>query len=321
MSILNYDRKAVDLFISESLEQWQKYITYLLRADTIKAKLLGTKDHPGLGKTVPIGFGVDSLTAKSCEEVQRAMDERGYADRVHPVDALKISSYLKAMPQKLVGWPFWFGAVNHLKPQKTPMGAIEYNVPGGYSVKFQESFETRCQRIADINLVDEQGVLIKLVTQKNSLGPGRKSIEAAFRWYFEKETGRQRSYWDWGGATINLLDKQLKGSLRTAALAIVDLHTTTKGGKRVWSRALDIPEDDPQPYGVAAQVLESKPELISALNRLLGIREYTVFKPGVDYSAQLQEATVAIEKAHGYAPEYQEGEQVVTDSDIPVTEE
>lgn len=314
MSILNDDKRAVELFISESLEQWQKYLTYLLREDTIKGKLVGTKAAPGPGKIVPIGFGVDSLTAKASEEIQNAMNERGFADRVHPIDALKISSYLKCMPQKLVGWPFWFGAINHLKPQKTSIGAIDYHVPGGYAVKFQESFETRLQRIDDINTVDEQGVLIKFVTQKNSLGPGRKTINAAFRWFFDRNTGRQRSYWDWHSATVDLIDKQLKGSLRTAAMDICDLRTTSKGGKRVWSKALDIPEDDPVPYQIAGTLLEKRTDLLTALHRLLGVREYSVFKPGVDYSTQLQEASVVIERTHGYAPEHKEGE--ATEDDV-----
>jgi hypothetical protein len=305
MSILNYDRKAVELLVALSLEDWQKYLTYLLRTDTIKANLLAS-----IGKTCPVGFGLDSLTAKASEEIQKKIEEAGYADRVHPVDALKISSYLKCMPQKLVDWPFWFCATNHLKPSKNPMtGAIDYHVPGGFSVKFQETFETRLKRIDDITTVDEQGVYINMVTSKNSLGPGRKSIDVAFKWFFD-EDGRQRSYWDWHSATIDLIDKRLKGSLRTNALDIVDLHTSTAGskGKLVWSNVLDIPKDDPQSYQTAGALLEGKPELINALHKLLGVREYTVFKPGVDYSMQLKEAAVAIEKSHGYAPDFQEGE-------------
>ncbi len=164
MSMMNYDRNAVDLLISESLDDWQRFLTYLLRDDTVKGGLLGNKEQPGIGKICPIGFGVDSLTAKASLEVQNKINMDGFAGRVHPVDALKLSSYLKCMPQKLVNWPFWFGAINHLKPSKTQTGAITYNVPGGYSVKFQETFETRLQRIGDIDNVGEQGVLLKFVT-------------------------------------------------------------------------------------------------------------------------------------------------------------
>lgn len=318
MSINKHDRQAVELLVSESLEDWQKQLTYLLRKDTVKAALLGSKDKPGPGKTVPIGFGVDSLTAKASMEIQDAMDKRGFADRAHPVDALKISSYLKCMPQKLVDWPFWFGAINHLKPQKGPTGAIMYNVPGGYSVKFQETFETRLAHVADISNVEEQGATIKMVTQKNSLGPGRKSIMADFKWYFDS-SGLQHSYWDWHGATVKLLDTQLKGSLRTDAMDIVDFRVVTRGGgKRVWSKALNIPSEDPQTFQVAGALLESRPDLLLPLHRLLGVREYTVFKQGVDYSTQLREAVVGIEQANGYAPAYQDGELPVGDEDAPV---
>lgn len=310
MSVLGYDSNAVELLISEALEDWQEYMTYLLGPKSIKGILTGSKDKPGPGKTVPIGFGLDSLTAKASKEVQAKMDELGYADRVHPVDAMKLSSYLKYMPQKLVGWPFWFGCINHLKPTKTGTGAIDYHTPGGYSIKFQETFETRMQRVGDIESGDN-GVKIKFTTQKNSLGPGRKTITADFRWYFDKDTVKQVSYWDWHAGTIDLLDAGLKtGALRKACMEVVDLRTKSQGGKRVWSKTLSIPEDDPVPYSVAGKMLEDRADLITELHKILGVREYTIFKNGVDYGQQLKQAIVATEKAEGYSPEIREGEEV-----------
>lgn len=314
MSIMNYDYSSVDPFISGSQDEWQQYLTYLTQDNTVKAALLGTRENPGPGKTVPIGMGVDSLTAKASKEIQDKIEAQGCADRVHPVDALKISIYLKFFPQRMAGWPFWLGCINHLKPTKNAMGAIDYHTPGGYSIKFQETFETRLARIADVDSGDN-GVLIKFVTQKNSLGPGRKTINAMFRWYFNKETGRQHSYWDWDHATIDLLDKQLKeGALRKACMNVVDLRTKSAGGKRVWSKTLDIPESEAVTYSEAGRILESKPEIIRELHRVLGIREYTVFKPGIDYSQQLKDAVVAVERAEGYTAEYREGEEVVDDT-------
>lgn len=318
MSIMNYDYNAVELFISESLEEWQQYLTFLLGDKTLKAMLKGTKERPGPGKTVPLGFGVDSLTAKASREIQTKMEESGFADRVHPIDAMKLSTYLKYMPQKLVGWPFWLGCTNHLKPTKGATGAIDYHTPGGYSIKFQETFEVRMQRIADIDSGDN-GSLIKFVTQKNSLGPGRKTITAAFRWFFDRETGRQHSYWDWHSATIDLLDKGLKtGALRSACMNVVDIRTKVSGGKKVWSKVLDIPESDAVPYSVAGAMLETKPELIKELHKILGVREYSIFKPGVDYSQQLKDSVVAIERAEGYAPEFREGEELVERDEVEV---
>ncbi len=301
LSILNYDHNASELFVSDSLEEWQKYLTWLTDESVIKAQLLGTKDKPGPGKSVPIGFGVDSLTAKSSLEVQTGVEERGFADRVHPVDALKLSSYLKCLPQRLVGWPFIFLCTNHLKPQKGPTGAIDYHTPGGYSIKFQETFEIRMKRIADIDSGDN-GVMIQFVTQKNSIGPGRKSIKAAFRWYFDQNmNGRQVSYWDWNAATVALLD-EFKGGLRGQLEDICDIHTKSAGGKKAWSKVLGVPSDDPQPYGVVGALLETRADLMTNIHKVLGVREYSVFKAGVDYRQQLKDATLAIESAEGYAP-------------------
>lgn len=312
-SILNYDRGAVSLLVSESLEEWQKQISFLLHPKHgVKAGLTGAKDKPGPGKTVPLAFGVDSLMSKASEETLDNIEAQGYTDRAHPVEALKISSYLKFIPQRLTGWPFMFIATNHLKPHKGSTGAIEYNIPGGFSVRFQETFEIRMARVADIKGVETQGVTIRFTTAKNSLGPSRKTMTADMKWYLDKDDAyRQKTFWDWDGATISLLD-DFKGSLRSDISDICDLHTAVVPGKgkRVWSNALGITKDDPVPYSTAGAILEAKPELTSRLHKILGVREYCVFKPGVSYSQQLATANAAIEIAEGYAPEHQNGEPV-----------
>jgi len=311
MSLLNYDREAVGLFISESLEDWMKTVTWLLSTkDGLKAKLLGTKDKPGPGKSVPLILGVDSLMAKSSMESIEKIEAEGFTDRAFPIDALKISSYLKFMPQKLSGWPFVFAATNHLKPQKSRTGVIEYNVPGGFSVKFQETFELRLSRVKDIESVNRPGVTVKFVTAKNSLGPSRKQILANMRWYFDRDDEyRQKTYWDWNSASIHLLDT-FKGSIRKDLEDVCDISVVPVSGKGkyIWSKALDIPRSDPQPASHAGAVLEQREDLLVELHKILGVRTYSSFMPGVCYDQQLADASSAVEIAEGYAADHHDGE-------------
>lgn len=310
--ILNYDMRAVELLVSQSMEEWQKELSFLLHNKGVKHLL----EVGGIGRTAPIAFGVDSLMATATEENINKVEAQGFTDRAHPVEALKISSYLKVIPQKLVGWPFFLAVTNHLKPQKGATGAIDYHTAGGYSVKFQETFEIRMSHVCDIKGVEQQGRTIKFVTAKNSLGPGRKVITADLKWYFDRDDGyRQKMYWDWHSASIALLD-DFKGSIREDLQAICDLHTSTAGGKKVWSNALGIPKESPVPWSHAGAILETKPEIFTELHKILGVREYSVFKPGVSYSEQLGAAARAVEREEGYSPDMRDGEPVPVDDDI-----
>lgn len=291
-ALLEYDAKACDILSCGSLEDWQEGITKYL--DFIQELLdKGRDGAPGVGRSLAICIGVDSLVGKSTRESQANIGKQGFATREHPIEALIISRFMKAMPQRIAEWPISIWGTNHLKPSTDFMGRPVDNVGGGMSLKFQETYGIKMQRMGDIELADSGGISTILTMQKNSLGQSRKKIQADMKWYWrEDQTGqlRQLVYWDWYSASIaKLLEFPARGVIGNKIQEIVDLHGET--GKRAWSRTLNMPKDDPQDYETVGRALEdflvAQPAAASALYPLLGIREYKQFQPGIDIRQQL----------------------------------
>lgn len=288
LSILNYDEKAVVVKPCDSLEDWQEGLTYFI--DLAKRKLDGTKSNPGIGRIVPVGFGVDSLMGKACKDTIEKIRKEGFAQRSFPAEALLISQYMKFIPQQIAGWPFVLWGVNHMKPGQDAAGRPKANVAGGKSLKFQETYEIEMHRVKDIKKVDIQGITLKLLMRKNSLGQSRLSIVVDMLWWHDEDNDYiQRTVWDWNTATIDLL-LSFEGSRANKIQAACDLHVIDKSKKIIWSDALGIPKTDPLTFNEAGQLLEQNVAVLNQLHKLLRVYEYQVFQPGVDYKKQIETA-------------------------------
>jgi hypothetical protein len=288
-SLLNYDEKAVISKPCDSLEDWQEGLTYFTK--WARQKMDGTKSKPGPGRVRPMGFGVDSLMGKACRDTIGKIEKEGCAQRSFPAEALLISQYMKYIPQQLAGWPFVLWGVNHLKPAvDARTGLPKANIAGGKSLKFQETYEIEMHRIKDIKKVDIQGISLKMVMRKNSLGPSRLSINVDMLWWFDEAHDYiQRTMFDWNAASIDLL-LSFEGSRANKLNEICDLHVADKSKKLVWSNTLDIPKTDPLPYSHAGAILEDKPDVLKELYKVLHIREMISFQVGKDVREQLAEA-------------------------------
>lgn len=283
-------RAAVDRFILHrctSLEDWQEALTG--EVEYVK----GVLKSQGMGTTVPVLFGIDSLMARASRETITKITEDGFAGRAHPVEALKIASYIRAFYDMVGGYPFDVIGTNHLKNDITSQNPHQKRTPGGSSVKFQETFEIQMQRIGDIDTVHHGGLEVSLQTVKNSLGPSRKKITASLLWRHEVIDGQltQISWWDWPSATTDLLLKYVegKGEIAKAVSAVVDLHPK-KTTQRVWSNALGISEESPVSYEEAALILDDTPHVVEALHNMFGIYTRPKFQPTMDFQAQVHKA-------------------------------
>lgn len=319
-SILGYDKKAVGVKPCHSLEEWQTALTRLI---TLNQELMtGTKANPGPGRIIPVCIGIDSLMAKASEEnIEKVMKE-GFASRGHPVEALKISQFMRVWPQKLFGWPFTVVGTNHLKPSTDAMGRPSRQIPGGMSLKFQETYEIEMAFIEDIKRADHDGITVQLMARKNSLGPSRKKIKASMVWWndfvepdspeaLELEesdfispssvgpTSIQRTMWNWHSATIDmLLEIQSKDPGRWKKIdPYLDLHAERSKGNMIWSNALGISIVDKVTFREAGEILETKKDILTHLHALLGIRERYEFEPGKDFKNQIAEAKKVPSKA------------------------
>lgn len=314
-SILGYDSKACGMKRCHSLEEWQKALTWFI--EDSQKRMTGTKERPGPGRIIPFCIGIDSLMATASEENIKKILEQGYADRAHPLEALKISQFMKVWPQKLFRWPFSVIGTNHLKPTTDFMGRPGRNLPGGMSLKFQETYELEMARTGDIHRADHDGISVTITTRKNSLGPSRKQIKATLVWWNEYEEvppevkdqvvnedainavagipqvqSRQRTMWNWHSASIDLLlEIQSKDRTRWKKIEeFLDLKAERSKGNMVWSRALGIPSEDKVPFNQAGAMLEERPDILNRLHALLGIRERFEFEPGKDFQQQMVDA-------------------------------
>ncbi len=288
MSILNYDDKAVVIRPCESMEEWQEGLTYCI--DLVQGLMIGTKTNPGPGKIAPVCFGVDSLMGKACRDTIAKIQKEGFAQRAFPAEALLISQYMKYIPQQIAKWPFILWGINHLKPGTDQQGRPKNSIAGGKSLKFQETYEIEMKRIKDIKKVGVNGITLKLLMRKNSLGQSRLSIDADMLWWLDEENDYvQRTVWDWNAATIELL-LSFEGSRANKICDVCGIKLVDKSKKLVCSEVLGVPRSDPVSFSKAGELIENNPEVIKGLHQLLSVHEHLVFRPGVDYGIQLEEA-------------------------------
>lgn len=309
LSLTNYDDSAVVSQPCASTDEWMQGLKFHL--DNLQNMCTGTKSNPGPGRRVPVIFGVDSLTGTVSDATSDKFDKDGGSPgRRFAVEAMMIADFFRYLPPKLYDWPITLVCTNHNKPVVNAVTMRpESHTPGGAGPKFGQTYEIEMAYIKKATTAEWEGVRVSMYTSKDSLGPGRKKIEACLLWkqeYLSNGNVVQRTFWDWHSASIEMLFKRLdpKNSFaeqRQRINEIVDLHV--KSGGKVWSDALGIPSDAAVSYRKAGKMLEERDDLLKPLHAALGIRERYVFRPGVDFEVQIEEARKqAVERAESNYP-------------------
>jgi len=292
--------RRCDVANTFSLQEWMAALTVILE------KLRAHQSNPdGPGRVYPYMVGIDSLMSTAPDEELAKTFDDGYASRGYGIGANLITRYMRTMPAQLRDYPFTIVGTNHLKPSVDFMGRPSAQSPGGKSVKFHETYEIEMHRAyqPDIDLLDYGGIKLKLVCKKSSVSPSRRHIFAELLWWNEQFGGRSRQQiaWDWDTASIETLlgFSQAKGkkTLGDAVMDICDITIADKTRRTAWSRALGIPQSDPQYFRVLGAELEKRLDILAGLYHVLGIIERPVFMPGVDFLAQKDAALAAARAA------------------------
>ena len=300
-SIVGYDvaPKFIRIDNCNSVEDWQKHLQFWLWHH--KQRLVGTKEKPGPGRTVPILFGVDSIMGKLSWESQEKVREKGFGGRSWPVEAGSITQFMKTVPQDIVGWPFTIVLNNHLKLGQDDNGHEVRRTGGGAGVNFQESFELemrmRKSNIENNDLAEGwRGRVLAIRCQKNSFGDTYREIDTRFLWWEEldeaatatagHEVWRQKSLWDWNWATVHLLIN-LKG--RAAGRVEKILHIAAPHVSDVendaYSETLGMKKEDAVPWSKLGAMIAAQPDLMHALRDALCIKRRPLLAG--DYLKQL----------------------------------
>jgi len=296
---LHYDTRKLQVETCNSLESWQRAAMFY--AHEFK-KQCGRANGPG--PTIPLVIIVDSLMARACEETQNKVRERGYAKRDFAMEANLLKTWMLCFPGELVGWPFTFLGVNHMKPGTDSQGNRTRNIPGGKSTKFQESLQIELSQGKVTERVNDMEVQVRMVTYKNSYGKGKVSIQVPLRfWHEQGSDGISRLYakWEWWTATTNLLVGSAGLSAAAAARVqsrtknVIDIHEKKKD--EYWSNRLGIPSSDPVTAHEFGVLIGNDLPFLLELYDALGIAHRPFFMAGTRHLATSTGSQVLLQHA------------------------
>jgi len=298
-SIMGYADDEVPIILNKckSLEMWQEVLTFYLKEQ--KKRMIGTADAPGPGRTIPVCFAVDSIMGKSSEEKMEKISSEGSASRAFPIEALKITDYLRAIAGEFDNWPFSLVLVNHLKESiDRETGETDRRKPGGEFVSFQESFELETsiwREKIDTAHFDGQGV--RIACAKNSFGDTGRRIKTRMLWWDEdvnegqgEPEYRQKTVWDWDWSTINFLNDlkpKLKQRLKAHDIDLDCKSPTADVECYARCRAVGMGRDDYLPFNEVGAMIRQHPEVPDRIRAALSIKRRAVMQG--DYLEQLGE--------------------------------
>jgi RecA/RadA recombinase len=297
--IMGVDRDATPIISNRanSVEQMQDLLTHYLM-ETQKM-LIGSKEEPGPGKTVPCCFCIDSLAAATSEEIQEKITKEGHANRAHPVNALKNTHYLAGIKKQFENWPFTLLVVNHLKEKIDDMGNTQQYTLGGQSFNFHESFEIRNSIWkAKFKNAQFEGVGVRLHCAKNSFGPTGRKIKTRFLWWIEDDatTGEPRDVflWDWNWAICTLLNEM--DGIQKQRLLDRDLGIKCKSPAADVEclanfRAVGMGKDEYLPFQEVGQMIQDNPAVCKQIREALNIKQrYRLDRPYDDLINKYKES-------------------------------
>lgn len=271
---------------ANSVEQMQSILTHYLTE--VQKTLIGTKEDPGPGKTIPCCFCVDSLAGATSEEVQEKILKEGSASRTHPINALKNSIFLPGIKKQFENWPFTLLVVNHLKEKIDQTGNTHQYTLGGQSFNFHESFEIRnAVWKSKFKNAKFEGIGISLNCSKNSFGPTGRKIKTRFLWWIEDDetTGEPRDVflWDWNWALCTLLN-EMDGIQRNRLLErelMIKCKSPAADIECLANfRAVGMGKDEYLPFQEVGQLIQNNVEVSARIRDALNIKKrYKLDRP------------------------------------------
>lgn len=275
------DKERIMYYNSRTINEWQRILSD--NHSAIKAAAEASRAKPNF----PIMWNVDTLMGSDTEEAIDKLQEDGETQgRGFGNAAIMISQHLRAVSSsQLMGWPIFM----HLTQQEKPaIGGLGKTRAGGLAPDFYSSLDLQFSLAGTsaysnsykIDRADVQGFNVKLKVRKSSIGPCEREIIVPFVWRFidandpanagNNQTVSQVFEWDWNSATSELLANVLKKEVRD----VIGVESEqTRGGKVYYSSEAGVSASDPLSGREFGALIESKPDLLQALEYTLAIKK------------------------------------------------
>ena len=289
--------------VCNTTEEWQSSLN---SANTLMRKRMdvGEKEKNRVilsptGRRFPVLFCLDSLGAAIATERRDSVDRTGHGGRGFAIEALYNKSWFQTFVGSMKGYPFLFAFVNQLTKRKNERQMIERKTQGGKYVKFQEAIElemTKITRIKDRSQGGTSGAeiggnVIKFYAVKNALGPDKRSIRVAVRWFNEisevQAAPVQRIFWDWDAAIVDAVFSDDIPAASTAAKYLGLQKTTQKKRVLYYSPTLGVSDKAAMSKTDIGRLISETPEVVDRLREIYDVQVYDEYQYGEDYYSGL----------------------------------
>jgi hypothetical protein len=184
-------------------EDWQTHVLSAMSAAT---------DAPQL-KNRPLIFIVDSLGGVDTIESSNRIDKEGMVNPRNTGGMVKCKShneFFRHVNKYLYNRPFCLLYINHLSDDPNSPIPGAKRKPGGTGQDYHAVLDLWFSAVKATPVHKKtrgfSEKMLKIVTNKNSMGVSKRNIEIPYRWENDEQTGRIEKCWfDWDAATAMML--------------------------------------------------------------------------------------------------------------------
>jgi RecA/RadA recombinase len=293
--------ERLDYGYANTIQAWQELCTeYLDTAEKLIGRESEYAEH-GAAWAFPYAIIVDSFMGATSADELKKIDADGSASKnfLAMGAAQLVSRYAKTLADKMRDRPVVLVGTNHLleSPPTQPGAPPTRYTPGGRMLEYLVTGRFYMQRVKRLpERADGSGGDVLGISQgKNSSGPGTRKIQVTKLWnYRDGEDGdrQQYMYFDWHAANLDVLVNARKAhgaGVWNQIVELLDLNISEKG-RRIHSKVLDVPKSDPVSFTEAGRLLQYRQDLLDGLRRIFNIQKCKIFRPGVGFAQQFDEA-------------------------------
>jgi hypothetical protein len=288
-AILNYDLAAVHVENCRTLNEWTdkwKEQTRDFQERCIKADM---------ARMIPYCSVTDSIMCKASQQTKEKVMKEGL-NLAFPIEANLLKTFMQVAPDLLLEWPFTWIGINHLKLKYDDMGRPDYNIPGGWSLKFQMTSTITLDVFGGIKeFANHKEAMVEMKTLKNSHGPNKIRANVKFKTWRQMDEGVDRLHarFEWWEGAVNLLKYGAGMAKATSARLLPKIkevcNIQEKSGskpKRYHCKELGVSPSEAMVAHDLGWRLEQCPNVLADLYTVLGIQRHPFWQPGVDFLAQ-----------------------------------